>query len=383
MPGKAAISMLATMVAAAACSSSPGASPDGAAGAGGDGAAEHGSDAIGAAPKLATSLVATIALPGAPIAAAYNAGTKKVYFACQTPAGASAGVAVVDDTTNTMVTKVMPSGLVTSLAANATTKKIYGVEADQVDVIDSAFDALVATVKIPDGGLIAGLAVDELHDAVYVVATLGGASTLYLLDGETNMMKALRGVLLTPTGAPPIAVDGATQKVFVLGVDSNDAGLVVMFDGISGQPQKLTPSDSQVSPTASGIIPLGDGTVDALLLAPNIIKRIGRGDVSLPGAFTPTGVAAGDLGRGPGAIVIGVGADGQPQGLDVDAATGAIEPFSLDLGAGVFVGTVAGQIVAAAPVAGGSEFYVDERPVGDAGAASPAETLKITVTAAP
>jgi hypothetical protein len=89
-------------------------------------------------------------------------------------------------------------------------------------------------------------------------------------------------------------------------------------------------------------------------------------------------VAAADLGHGPGAIVIGVGADGRAQGLDVDAATGAVAPFSLGLGANA----VAGQIVAGARGAGGGEFYLDVKPA-TADAAAPAETLKIKITAAP
>src|SRR5262245_51194089 len=109
MPGKSAIWFVSALVACGACSSSyngPSATPDagGAAGTGAPGA-DAGAD-VAAPPRLAASVITTVTLPGTPVAVAYNAGTKKAYFACLTPAKQAAGVAVVDGATNAVLTTV-------------------------------------------------------------------------------------------------------------------------------------------------------------------------------------------------------------------------------------------------------------------------------------
>jgi hypothetical protein len=317
-------------------------------------------DFVDAAPvTLAAAVVTTIALPGVPTVAAYNAGTKKVYFGCQTPAKTSAGVAVVDDVTNTVVATIAVAAPLTSLVANGTTKKMYGVEGDQIDVIDSATDTITTKVATPDQTPIAGLAVDEAHDRVYVVASSGGTTSLYALDGALNTLAAPTPVLLSPEGAPPIAVDPVTQKVFVLGVDSNQEGLVVTFDGPSGIPLGLATTKSRVSASASAVMSLGDGTAAMLLVSPSVVGHLGHMDVSLPDPFTPTAVVELDFGAGPSVVVVGTLAGAPAQGYAVAPGNGALSPFSLDGDGAVFANEAAQQIIAAAPIAGGTELFVD------------------------
>jgi hypothetical protein len=329
------------------------------------------------------TLVKTIELPGLPMASAYNAGTKKAYFACQTPAKASAGVAVVDDTTNAVVATITVDGLVAGLAANATTKKVYAAERDQIQVIDSVTDTVTATVKTPDGALIEGLAVDEMHDLVYAVATQDPLTSLYVLDGATNTMRFVRGVLLMPTGSPPIAVDASTQRVFVLGADSNGSGLIIAVDGVTGVPQKLVTSDSEVSATASGIVALGADNAAALFLTPNLVKRLGDPDVQLPKNFTPKGIAVVGTGDGtdPSVIIDGFDSNGRSQVHVLDGTTGQLTAFDLSFGAGPFSTTVAAGLLVATRSAGGVELYIDEADPKMDPPSGPAQTTKVKLRA--
>jgi hypothetical protein len=393
------MSVLVVLLTAGACGrAKPQASPAdaGTSGAGGnapsDGAvSEAGPDhprdggAAGAdAVSLTATLVQTITLPGTPTVSTYNAATKKAYFACQDAAMASVGVAVVDNATNAVVATIMLTGPVTGLAANAATKTVYASENDQIDVIDGATDKVTATVKTPDGALIEGLAVDETRNLIYAVATKDPTSGLYVLDGASNTMRFIRGVLLNPKGSPPVAVDPAMQLVFVLGADSNGSGLIAAFDAVSGTPQRLAQSnDSQVSASASGVVALGGGKAAALLLGPNVLKGLGQPDVQLPAGFTPTGIAAAPAtSGGQNVIVVGFGADGGSQVLVVDAVTGLPSPFSLGLGGRALSTTVAAGVLTAAPILGGTELYVDELDPKSAPPTGPAETLKVDLSSA-
>jgi hypothetical protein len=387
--------MLALGLATSACGSSSNAPAPQTDGGGADGDAstvdgpvDAAVDAVDAADDAATTLTAapvtTIVLPGIPMVAAYNAGTKKAYFACQTQAKASAGVAVVDDTTNAVVATILPASPLTSLAANATTKKIYGVEGDQIDVIDSATDAITAMVETPDQALISGLAVDETHNRIYAVGTLAGATRLYVLDGAMNTITAGTPVLLTPTGAVPVAVDAATQRVFVLGVDSNQSGVIVTLDGTSGSPLDISFATSKVDPAASSIVPMGDGTAASLLVSPGIIDHLDHLAVMLPTTFTPSGVTVASFGAGTRVLVVGFDGSGVSDGYVAELLSGTLSPFSLDLGGGAFANTVAAQLLVGKAIAGGSEAYVDVKPAPVGGPAfAPAATLKVTLTAAP
>jgi hypothetical protein len=344
--------------------------------------ADGDSSDVVAAPTLTAAVAATIALPGIPVVSAYNAGTKKAYFACQTPAKTSAGVAVVDDVTNEIVATIASTAPVTSLAANAVTKTIYGAEGAQIDVIDSTTDVISSTVKIPDGSAIAGLAADEDHNRTYVITTMSGMTELFVLDGATSALSALRPPLLTPVGMPVVAVDGPTQQVFVLGVDSNNEGEIVTLDGPSGVPTRLATTSSRVDPSASGIVPLGHGTAAILLVKPALVKGLEQRDVVLPASFTPGGVAAVDLGSGSITLVTGFGAGGALEGFGADTSTGALSPFGVPLDGGLPPGTTATRLLTAAPIAAGSEVYVSPTPDPKSDAPfSPTETIKLTVTA--
>jgi hypothetical protein len=338
-----------------------------------------------AGPPLTAAVVTTIDLPGIPVAAAYDGGTKKAYFACRTPGGASAGIAAVDDVTNAVVATIT-SGSVTALAANAMTKTVYAAEGALLDVIDSATDTISTTVKISDGSTIVGLAVDEGHNRTYVVTVTDLGTELFSLDGATNVLQGLRPPLLKPVGMPPVAVESASQSVFVLGVDSNGEGVIVTLDGPSGVPTKLASTKSHVDPSVSGIVPVGDGTAAVLLVNPGVVKRLQGMEVALPSSFAPAGVAAVDFGAGARALVVGFAASGAGafSGFGVDTTSGALSPFGVPLDGGLPAGTTAARLLVAAPVPGGAEVYVDPTPDPESAAPfSPTRTIKLTVTAAP
>jgi hypothetical protein len=351
---------------------------------GGDAAAD-GSDAPVVGVALTAALVTAIDLPGIPVAAAYNGGTKKAYFACQTPAGASAGVAVVDDVMNKVVATITPAAVVTALAANATTKVVYAAEGAALEIFDSDADTSTKTVAIPDSSTIAGLAVDEMHDKVYVVTTSDAGTEFFSLDGPTAVLTSLRQPLLRPVGMPVIAVDAPTQQVFILGVDSNSEGEVVTLDGPSAVPQHVVATAAtKVDPAIAGIVALGDGTAAILSVKPGVVQPLMRKNVTLPASFVPAGFAAADLGQGTIVLVAGFTANGGLEGLGVDTTTGALSPFDVPLAAGLPAGTTAARLLTAAPVAGGTELYVDPTPDPMSTAAyAPTQTIKVTVTSAP
>jgi hypothetical protein len=343
-----------------------------------------GADVAPQAPTLTAAFVKAIDLPGIPVAAAYSGSTKKAYFACQTPAGASAGVAVVDDVMNKVVATITPAAAVTSLAANATTKVVYAAEGAAIEVIDSATDTIAKTVMITDSSAIAGLAVDEMHDKVYVVTTTATGTELFSLDGPTAMLTSLRQPLLAPVGAPVAAVDAPSQQLFILGNDSNKEGLVVTLDAPSATPMHVVATPGKLDPAVSGIVPLGGGTAAMLSVKPGVVKGLMQREVTLPASFVPAGIAAADLGQGTIALVSGLHADGGLEGLGVNTATGGLSPFQVSLPTSLPAGTTAARLLTAAAVPGGSEVYVDPTPDPTSAAAyAPTQTIKIVVTSAP
>ncbi|MDB4982274.1 MAG: hypothetical protein JWM82_3026, partial [Myxococcales bacterium] len=322
-----------------------------------------------------------IPLPGTPTVATYNGGTKRAYFGCVTPTNTTAGVAVVDDLTNTVVATIMPSQPFTALASNALTKKVYGVQGAQLDVIDGATNAIATTVQTPDQSPISGLAVDEPNNLVYVLTKTATMANLYVVDGATNTFGASHQILLNPIGMPPIAVDGKTQSVFVLGADSNMFGEEVTVDGMTGAPKMLTTTNSMVSPSGSGIFSLGDGTAALVFVSPGLVKLLGHADVLLPTTFTPTGVTVMDAGERRDVILVGLGSDGVPVGYRIAGSDETLSTFSLALGGDVFAKTIPGQVLTAAPLPNGTELYLDLAPDPKTGSPpGPAETIKIELT---
>ena len=199
--------------------------------------------------------------------------------------------------------------------------------------------------------------------------------------GTLNTLAAPTPILLSPLGVPAIAVDGTTQKVFVLGVDSNTEGLVLTVDGPSGVPVDIENTASHVSASASGVVSLGDGTAAILLLSPGVVKRLGDHDLSLPDGFTPTGVAGVDVGSGASALVVGFGAERPLRGYIVDPASRVLSPFSLPAEGDLAAGTIVEEVVPAAATASVSELYLDLAPDATGTLPSgPAETIKVALT---
>jgi hypothetical protein len=352
----------------------------GSSGAGGGSAGADGG-ATGA-PVFTAALLATIPLPGTPTVATYNGGTKKAYFSCVTATNTSAGIAVVDDTTNAVVATITPGMPLTALASNALTKKVYGVEGDQLDVIDGATDTITGTVETPDKSPIVGLAIDETRNQIYVLTKTVTVAYLYVVDGVTDTFGSAHQILLTPVGTPSIAVDAQRQLVFVLGADSNMSGEEVTVDGTTGAPMMVNSTDSKVSPSGSGIFSMGDGSAALVFVSPGLVKLLGRDDVVLPTTFTPTGVTV-MRGSGPrrDVVLVGQGSDGVPLGYRIDGASSALSSFSLALGGGVFANTIPGEVLAAAPLPNGSELYLDLAPDPTTGTPpGPAETIKLKLT---
>jgi hypothetical protein len=346
-----------------------------------DAASSDATDAPAPVTPFSAAVVTRIPLPGTPTAATYNAGTKKAYFKCLTAAQVSAGIAVVDDTKNAVVANIPAPSPLTALASNATTKRVYGVVDDSVLVIDSAADTVTTTVPTPDHSMIVGLTVDELHDQVFVISKGAVVAYLYAFDGKTNSFGAAHQILLNPVGTPPLAVDGAAQKVFILGADSNMQGEEVTVNAMTGTPVKLTTTDKMVSPSGSGIVALGDGTAALVFVSPGFVKVLEHGEFPLPATFTPTSVALLPLATRANVLVLGFGASGEPLGYTVDPSATKPTSVTMALGDDVFKTTTIQQVVVGASLPNGAELYLDAKPGPDSTAQlGPAETVKIALT---
>jgi hypothetical protein len=188
----------------------------------------------------------TIPVAGEPGAMAFNATTKKAYIGMtdRTDAGftVSAGIAVIDDTTDTVTTTITTTNPAVALAANATTSKVYASERTKIDIIDSTTDAITATID-SISGTYEGVAVNESANLVYLLTS---TAKIFVLDGSTHTVTnvatpyTLTGInvpnALFSGGKPSIAFDPTgAGTLYVIGLDSGLNGVMVSLNASNGQ----------------------------------------------------------------------------------------------------------------------------------------------------
>ena len=277
-----------------ACAAACGSSGEGSGSSGAGAATASTSGATGTMSTSTSSggatarVVATIDLPGAPYGMAFNPTTKKAYFGCSVRSDAGftvpAGIAVVDEGTNAVTTTIPTLNDVWSIAVDATTNTIYATDATGfIDVIDGAADTVKTTIQTNADDL----AVDEAHGKVYALA----GESVVVIDGASSAVTATYPIDLTPAidlsnGAHRIAVDPASQTVFVVGQDASLANTIITLDGTTGAVK------STASPTGypTDVLPFGDTLAVLYVGAPSGIT-IGAAP-EIPLDFTPTGFAS-------------------------------------------------------------------------------------------
>jgi YVTN family beta-propeller protein len=151
-------------------------------------------------------------------AVAADPATRQVYV------GDASGVTVIDAGTNTVKDTISLGGYVAlDLAVDAAAGTIYVAGYDShgstsksaILVIDAATDAVTATIAQPANTIPIGIAVDPLHETVYVTNRYPAGITV--LDAATDTIS--QTINLQPNGAAEgIAVDQATGTAYVTGV---------------------------------------------------------------------------------------------------------------------------------------------------------------------
>jgi len=211
-------------------------SPDGAVGSdvGTGGDASPGSD-VGAAgdagPDVSVTLAASIPVGNQIQAMASNGTTNRLYVSMVTLPGAeaganeAAGIAVIDETTNTVVTTI------------------------------------AAPIDLGKPQTIGQLAVDETANVVYAAQlnAAGDGPWIWIIDGATNTISA--SALTVPSTAVSLAVDAAGRRLYAATYSSNDS----MGNPV---PTGVTVFDTSMSPPVSiATVPLADLDDGSELLA--------------------------------------------------------------------------------------------------------------------
>jgi hypothetical protein len=330
----------------------------------------------GAAAGPVAKLGASISLPGYPLGTAFNPTTKKAYFACAMKSGTfdqPAGIAVVDDTTNKIVTTISTANVVFALAVNATTGTIYAADINAgIDVIDGTTDTVTTTIAMTSPQ---DLAVDETHNQVYVIA----GSNLLVVDGASNTVTSTYPIPLDassaadiPNGVHRIAVDGPSQKVGIVGQDTSLANAVFTVGGKMGN--IITQSSPPSFPTA--VVSVGNANFAFLGQGPPsaVIGFIDPATIDL--TMTPTSGAM----AGSTLFVFGYATDGSPGAVSVPvtASMPVATPVAVGMGV-VTAGMVIGGVVPATPGPTGPSFWLTLQPNPNMPGTGPSEAIKIGI----
>ena len=137
------------------------------------------------------------------------------------PNAYSNNVSVIDTPTNTIVATVPVGAYPVGVTVNAAGTRVYvnNVDASSVSVIDTTTKTVVATVPVGAGP--AGIAADPVSGRVYVANI--DANSVSVIDTAINMV-----VATVPVGAGPggIAVNPAGTRVYVTNPDANSVGVI-------------------------------------------------------------------------------------------------------------------------------------------------------------
>jgi len=140
---------------------------------------------------------------------------------------ADASLTVIDTSTNRPLKTLLAGGL--GLALNGQSRRLYAAAGSRVAVLDPTTDTLVATLPVPPGANVWGLAVDPVANRVY--ATDLSSPRVLVYDGATNTLAAQIG--LEAPGRLGIAV-GPSGRVFVAGDTGTNAQLAII-DGAAAK----------------------------------------------------------------------------------------------------------------------------------------------------
>jgi YVTN family beta-propeller protein len=181
-------------------------------------------------------IAATIAFPpgSTPIAAAITPDSRKVYVTSLdafTTCGANDGVFVIDTASNTVEAgPIAVECEPTAIAISPDGKLAYVASelSDTISVIETATDAVSATITLPNGEGIAHVAVSPDGQRVY--ATVLAGNSVFVIDTSTNtVLDPAIDVGFNPAG---IAVSPDGNLIYV--TDAGASGGVAVIEAASG-----------------------------------------------------------------------------------------------------------------------------------------------------
>jgi YVTN family beta-propeller protein len=156
---------------------------------------------------------------GVPLGLAANADTHRVYV------GLGGGsVAVIDETTDAVVGKIVTGGTPTGVAVNRITNRVYADDQDlgRVFVIDGTTNSLLTTVAVPQRSGGGDVSVSETANRVYTISA--DNTKISVIDGGTNTLVGT----IDDFGVTATAFD---EQANVLFVGNAAARTIDVYDG--------------------------------------------------------------------------------------------------------------------------------------------------------
>lgn len=160
-------------------------------------------------------IIANIALSAHPSAIAVNANTNLIYIAD----AESRSVAVIDGTSQEVVTSIKVGGSPAAIGINSVTNRVYVVNNQNrtLSVIDGnlpgAMNSLIARIKLPGREYQARqvIAINSVQNLIHIVSAAPQAG-LITVDGASNRVLSVTDLPANPSA---IAVDEQTAQIFI------------------------------------------------------------------------------------------------------------------------------------------------------------------------
>jgi YVTN family beta-propeller protein len=212
------------------------------------------------------------------------------------------GVAVIRESTNTLVRTIPTSGGVYAVAANFLTGRLYAANGNALYVIDTNTDTVVSNLPIPVSFLAVNVATNTIYAGDF-------NQTVYVVNGATNTVTTT----ITVPEALQMAVNPATNRIYIAAANPI-FGEVTVVDGVTNQV------------ITNVTIP---GSTNTIFTAVDLVRNlIYAGDSNSTGS--PNGVVA-VINGATNKVTTTIVVPGEPTGLAVDPVARRVYVDNFDL----------------------------------------------------
>ncbi len=215
-------------------------------------AAQEDVPAIAVIDSSTNTIITTIPTAGFHIGSDVNPVTNLIYVAQQF----AGSVKIIDGSTDTVVTDLAVPGLngaLGDLAINSATNRLYVIRADNNDlaVFDAATNTLLTSIPLNcPASPCSGIAINPITNRIYVTASQG--DEVYVIEGGSNSL-----IATVPVGDHPIgiAVNPTTNRVYVSNISGNTVSVIdgATNTGIASIPVGNSPVGISVNPETNRI----------------------------------------------------------------------------------------------------------------------------------